>query len=99
MNTQEILDKNDGAVAREFPEKSVWLWRSHQIQYTILGQGTPLLLVHGFGAAIGHWRQNIPALAAAGYQVFALDLLGFGASAKPALDYTVELWEDLLVDF
>lgn len=99
MNTQEILDKNDSAVAGEFPEKSVWLWRSHQIQYTVLGQGTPLLLVHGFGAAIDHWRQNIPVLAAAGYQVFALDLLGFGASAKPGLDYTVELWEELLVDF
>lgn len=103
MDTQEILDrsldKNDGHGTGEFPEKSTWIWRSHQIQYTVLGQGTPLLLVHGFGAAIDHWRQNIPELAKAGYQVFALDLLGFGASAKPALDYTVELWEELLVDF
>jgi len=39
-------------------------------------------------AAIGHWRKNIPVLAAGGYQVFALDLLGFGGSDKPALDYT-----------
>ena len=57
------------------------------------------MLIHGFGAAIGHWRNNIPALAAAGYQVFALDLLGFGQSDKPALNYTVELWVELLHDF
>lgn len=99
MNTQEILDKNEGQTAGKFPEKSTWIWRSHQIQYTVLGQGTPLLLVHGFGASIDHWRQNIPVLATAGYQVFALDLLGFGASDKPALNYTVELWEELLIDF
>ena len=99
MNIQEILDRNNGNISEEFPEKSMWVWRSYQIQYTVLGQGTPLLLVHGFGASIDHWRQNIPVLATAGYQVFALDLLGFGASAKPALDYTVELWEELLVDF
>ena len=60
---------------------------------------SPLILIHGFGASIGHWRQNIPPLAAGGYRVFALDLLGFGASAKPAIDYTLELWEELLTDF
>lgn len=57
------------------------------------------MLIHGFGAAIGHWRKNIPVLAAGGYQVFALDLLGFGGSDKPPLDYTLELWEELLKDF
>jgi len=103
VNTQEILDQDYGNIAGEFPEKSTWVWRGYRIQYTVKGlgkgQGTPLLLVHGFGAAIDHWRQNIPVLAGAGYQVFALDLLGFGASDKPALDYTVELWEELLIDF
>lgn len=58
-----------------------------------------MVLIHGFGAAIGHWRKNIPVLAAAGNQVFALDLLGFGASDKPPLAYTLELWESLLKDF
>ncbi|MEM9009569.1 MAG: alpha/beta fold hydrolase, partial [Cyanobacteria bacterium P01_F01_bin.86] len=38
-------------------------------------------------------------LAEAGYQVHALDLLGFGASDKPALDYTLEIWESLLQDY
>ncbi|HEY9622278.1 MAG TPA: alpha/beta fold hydrolase [Crinalium sp.] len=76
-----------------------WTWNGHKIRYAVAGAGRPLILIHGFGAAIGHWRQNIPVLAAAGYKVFALDLLGFGGSDKPPLDYTVELWEELLVDF
>ena len=31
--------------------------------------------------------------------MYAIDLLAFGASAKPILEYTVELWQDLVVDF
>lgn len=64
-----------------------------------MGTGKPLVLIHGFGASIGHWRKNIPVLAAAGYRVFALDLLGFGGSDKPELDYTLELWQQQLKDF
>jgi len=80
-------------------EKLTWDWQGHSIKYTVMGTGQPLVLVHGFGASIGHWRKNIPVLAQAGYQVFAIDLLGFGDSAKPALNYTVELWVELLRDF
>ncbi|MGK7920537.1 MAG: alpha/beta fold hydrolase [Trichodesmium sp.] len=80
-------------------ELQTWTWKNHKIQYTVMGTGEPLLLIHGFGGCIGHWRNNIPTLAAANYQVFALDLLGFGASSKPPLDYNLELWEDLLYDF
>lgn len=79
--------------------KSTWVWRGYDTQYTTAGQGKPLLLIHGFGASIGHWRQNISVLAAAGYQVFAIDLLGFGGSQKPALEYTVDLWEQQVIDF
>ena len=32
-------------------------------------------------------------------QVYAIDVLGFGGSAKPVLDYSIELWRDLVVDF
>ena len=76
-----------------------WTWRNHKIQYCVTGVGKPLLLIHGFGASIGHWRKNIPTLANAGYQVYALDLLGFGGSGKPAIDYSIDLWTQLIVDF
>ena len=80
-------------------EKLTWNWKGYKIQYTVMGEGCPLVLVHGFGASIGHWRKNIPVLASGGYQVFAIDLLGFGGSDKPPLNYTMELWSELLKDF
>ena len=43
-----------------------------------------LVLLHGFGAASGHWRHNAAALAEAGWCVYAIDLVGFGASSQPA---------------
>jgi len=58
-----------------------------------------VLLVHGFGASTDHWRHNIPVLAES-HSVHALDLLGFGRSAKPAeLSYGGDLWRDQLVDY
>lgn len=46
-------------------------------------QGTAVLLLHGFGASSGHWRHTAPGLAAKGFRVHALDLIGFGASEQP----------------
>ncbi len=80
-------------------DKLTWDWKGYKIGYTVMGTGQPLVLLHGFGASIGHWRKNIPVLAAAGYQVFAIDLLGFGSSDKPPLNYTMEVWEELVKDF
>ena len=64
----------------ELLETKNWDWQGHQTTYTVVGTGEPLLLIHGFGACFGHWKKNIPVLAQGGYQVFALDLLGFGGS-------------------
>ena len=93
MIGQTVVDKPFSAA------DLTWNWRGYDIHYTVEGYGTPLLLIHGFGASVGHWRKNIPVLAAAGYRVYALDLLGFGRSEKPALDYSLDLWEGLLRDF
>ena len=61
-----------------------------------------MVLIHGFGASWGHWRKNIPALAT-DCRVYALDLIGFGGSAKPIpkveISYTFETWADQIADF
>jgi len=64
-----------------------WLWNGHRCHWRVLGDPChpPLVLLHGFGAGSGHWRRNAAALAAAGWCVYGLDLMGFGASAQPAL--------------
>jgi len=41
-----------------------------------------VLLVHGFGASTFSWRYTAPFLAARGYNVYALDLPGFGLSGR-----------------
>lgn len=46
--------------------------------------GSPIVLLHGWAAASYTWRRLIPELAAAGFRVAAPDLLGHGASDKPA---------------
>ncbi|MDF5711253.1 MAG: alpha/beta fold hydrolase [Nostoc sp. S4] len=79
-----------------------WQWRGHNIYYVRAGekqpQRPPLLLVHGFGASCDHWRKNITGLSE-DFEVFAIDLLGFGRSAKPKLQYSGDLWRDQLHDF
>lgn len=83
-----------------------WIWRGWQIRYTYFRSSLnlspepypPLILLHGFGAAIEHWRNNIPTLAQQ-HTVYALDLLGFGGSRKAATDYSVYLWAELVYDF
>lgn len=79
-----------------------WQWRGHKIYYVRAGekhpQRPPLLLVHGFGASTDHWRKNITGLCE-DFEVFAIDLLGFGRSAKPKLQYGGDLWRDQLHDF
>ena len=87
------------SLSKDSFSKLDWNWQGHKIRYTIAGIGKPLLLIHGFGASIGHWKKNISVLADAGYKVFALDLLGFGGSDKAPLDYTLELWESQITDF
>ena len=62
-------------------------------------EGPAILLVHGFGASTDHWRHNIPVLAQR-HEVHALDLLGFGRSAKPeGLPYGGALWRDQLAAY
>ncbi len=68
------------------------------------------MLIHGFGASLRHWRHNVSPLAREA-EVFALDLLGFGASDKPpsqldgepsrpgSVRYGFALWAELVADF
>ena len=80
-----------------------WVWRGWQTRYTyqrsLSGEpASPLLLLHGFGASIGHWRHNFADLSQQ-RTVYALDLLGFGASEKASANYHISLWVAQVYDF
>jgi pimeloyl-ACP methyl ester carboxylesterase len=79
-----------------------WEWRGEQIYYVQAGvvkaDRPALLLIHGFGASTDHWRKNILELSQE-FQVWAIDLLGFGRAAKPAWTYSAQLWQEQLHDF
>lgn len=84
-------------------EPHQWLWNGLPICYQTMGTNGPaILLVHGFGASWGHWHKVIPTLASQ-HRVYALDLLGFGGSAKPMpghpFSYTFETWSQQIQDF
>jgi len=45
--------------------------------------GSAIVLLHGFGTSAFLWRNVAPLLAKGGRTVFAIDLLGYGASDRP----------------
>lgn len=55
----------------------------HRLRYRRMGAGPPVVLIHGFAGSAHTWRALMPLLAEA-HSVYAIDLLGFGLSEKPA---------------
>ncbi|MEO0853494.1 MAG: alpha/beta fold hydrolase [Cyanobacteria bacterium J06648_11] len=79
-----------------------WGWQNRAIYYVRSASGRspypPLLFVHGFGASTDHWRKTMVDLSQ-DFEVWAIDLLGFGRSAKPDIAYSGDLWREQLHDF
>ena len=71
-----------------------WHWQGQSCHWRRLGNPDhpALVLLHGFGAGSGHWRRNASPLAAGGWCIYSLDLVGFGASSQPALWLDNRLW-------
>ncbi|WP_254966247.1 MULTISPECIES: alpha/beta fold hydrolase [unclassified Cyanobium] len=95
----------------------IWRWQGQTVSYARSAPAVParagklpVLLIHGFGACKEHWRHNLPTLSGK-RPVFAIDLVGFGASSKPpsrlegepengqALRYCIDLWADQVAAF
>jgi pimeloyl-ACP methyl ester carboxylesterase len=54
-----------------------------EIHYEVTGEGTPVVLLHGFPDSGSLWRHQVPTLAGAGYRVIVPDMRGYGRSARP----------------
>lgn len=83
-------------------EERRYPWKYGDMFYEVKGErgAKPLLLIHSFapGTSSYEWRKNIDVLARQ-FRVYVIDLLGFGLSDKPSIDYTPETFTDLISDF
>ncbi len=80
-----------------------WVWRGWQVRYTFVRSAEPtdnppILFIHGFGSSLAQWQENLLPLSQT-HPVYALDLVGFGASEKADTAYKAELWADQVYDF
>ena len=97
-NANEPDDSALGGSAKFFP------WKHGQIFYKEMGlqnAGLPIVFVHGIGPGLSSfmWRKNFDVLSEK-FRVYALDLLGFGFSDKPAgAPYSPDLYVELISDF
>ncbi len=63
------------------------------------GQGTPVVLIHGFMGMAFDWRCSIPELGKR-FSVYAMDLPGFGLSDKPLnFDYSSKGYAEFIGSF
>jgi pimeloyl-ACP methyl ester carboxylesterase len=77
---------------------SIVILQEEIVHYEVLGRGKPLIFLHGW---VGSWRYWIPAMQAASisYRTYAIDLWGFGDSAKGPNLYSLDQQVTLLDQF
>jgi len=70
----------------------------HTIFYTAKGEGSPLFLIHGYGAGMWVWEKQIEVLSQR-YLVYTVDVIGHGFSDRPKIPYAPEAYIYFLRDF
>lgn len=70
-----------------------------RIAYYDTGTGPVVVLVHGFASEARFDWGNVILPLAQRHRVIALDQIGFGASEKPLIDYSIQTYVDFLGEF
>ncbi len=60
-----------------------------RVRYVDVGEGPPVVLLHGFASSIENWVTVMPRLVK-DHRVIAIDLRGFGWTDRPVADYSPE---------
>jgi pimeloyl-ACP methyl ester carboxylesterase len=68
------------------------------VHYEVIGRGRPIIFLHGW---VGSWRYWVPAMQAAstGFRAYALDMWGFGDTARDVTRYGLDKQVSLLDHF
>jgi pimeloyl-ACP methyl ester carboxylesterase len=80
------------------PHRSTLVF-GQKIVYYDTGAGPALVLVHGFGSQARFDWGNVIVPLSKHHRVIALDQIGFGSSAKPFIDYSIQTYVDFLGEF
>lgn len=70
----------------------------HSLAYNKIGEGKPLVLLHGWGSSAQVMMPIAQSLAAS-RTCYAIDLPGFGKSAEPPVAWSVSDYQNLIVQF
>ena len=70
-----------------------------KINYKILGEGRPLLILHGWGSKSANWIKVAKLLSEKGIKVIIPDLPGFGQSDKPKEVWSLDNYCDFVEKF
>jgi pimeloyl-ACP methyl ester carboxylesterase len=68
-----------------------------RVHYVDVGEGSPVVLIHGFASSLGTWRDLVEVLKK-NHRVVALDLKGFGWTDRPEGDYSPKAQAKLVFD-
>lgn len=100
MEWYSLISLNEEMIDDKRRSVRIWRWKGYLIQYTVAGnEGPAVLLVHGFGAFLEHYRDNVDSIVNSRNRVWTITVLGFGKSEKPNIVYTELLWSEMLRDF
>ncbi len=58
-----------------------------ELYYEDHGDGSPVILIHGWPLSGASWEKQVPELVKAGHRVITYDRRGFGQSGKPMVGY------------
>lgn len=69
-----------------------------RVAYLDVGQGKPVILIHGFGGSMWQWEHQQQPLSAE-FRLITPDLIGSGLSTKPEIEYRPEQMLDYFIGF
>lgn len=100
--TTSLIESPPGVGIGGILQEYGWSWQGKPVTaiYEVLGEGQPILLLPAFSSV--STRSELKELAqilANKYQVIALDWIGFGQSARPAIKYSPNLYRAFLRNF
>jgi pimeloyl-ACP methyl ester carboxylesterase len=82
-------------------------WRRHlhrlelpgaEVTYAEIGEGEPILFIHGLGGCWRNWLENLPHFGRT-HRAIAIDLPGFGDSPMPSWEISMPAYSQLVHDF